>query len=98
MEDTAWDHYGVGRNPACDNCMAHCGFEGTAVDDAFSHPFKALTTALRGPRLAGPLAADLPILYGDRVQRPGATIATIPIGAVKRANSEAGGRQTAGLQ
>ena len=41
MEDTAWDQYGVGRNPRCDNCMAHCGYEGTAVDDAFAHPIKA---------------------------------------------------------
>ncbi len=38
MEDTPWDKYGVGRNPACDNCMAHCGFEGTAVDDAANTP------------------------------------------------------------
>src|SRR5580704_14512184 len=50
MNDTNWDQYGVGRNPACDNCMAHCGFEGTAVNDAFSHPLKALAIAMRGPR------------------------------------------------
>ena len=31
MEDTAWEQYGVGRNPACDNCMAHCGYEPSAV-------------------------------------------------------------------
>ena len=37
------------RTRACDNCMAHCGFEGTAVNDAFSHPLKALLTSLRGP-------------------------------------------------
>ncbi len=72
MEDTAWEKYGVGRNPACDNCMAHCGFEGTAVDDAFSHPLKALKTALRGPRLSGPMAPDLPVLYGDGERRRGA--------------------------
>ena len=24
-------HYGTGRNPKCDNCMAHCGYEATAV-------------------------------------------------------------------
>jgi hopanoid biosynthesis associated radical SAM protein HpnH len=66
MADTHWDHYGVGRNPACDNCMAHCGFEGTAVNDAFSHPLKALATTLRGPRLEGPMAPDPPVLYQDR--------------------------------
>ena len=63
MADTQWDHYGVGRNPRCDNCMAHCGFEGTAVDDAFRHPLKAFKVALRGPRLEGPMAPELPLLY-----------------------------------
>ena len=71
MEDTTWENYGVGKNPACDNCMAHCGFEGTAVDDAFAHPLKALKAALRGPQLSGPMAADPPILYGDRARPAG---------------------------
>jgi hopanoid biosynthesis associated radical SAM protein HpnH len=31
VETTDWDAYGRGRNPACDNCMAHCGYEPTAV-------------------------------------------------------------------
>jgi hopanoid biosynthesis associated radical SAM protein HpnH len=92
MEDTDWDHYGVGRNPACDNCMAHCGFEGTAVDDAFAHPIKALKTALRGPKLTGPMAPDLPILYGDRARH---TVATVPVEAVKRANREPDAGHTA---
>jgi hopanoid biosynthesis associated radical SAM protein HpnH len=65
MEDTNWDAYGVGRNPACDNCMAHCGFEGTAVNDAFTHPLKALLTSVRGPRTSGPMAPDPPIVYRD---------------------------------
>jgi hopanoid biosynthesis associated radical SAM protein HpnH len=63
LEDTDWHAYGVGRNPACDNCMAHCGFEGTAVNDAFSHPLTALKTALRGPRTTGPMAPDPPVAY-----------------------------------
>ena len=46
MEDTPWDRYGVGRDPRCDNCMAHCGFEGTAVNDLLRHPLKALRVAL----------------------------------------------------
>ncbi|EQD79827.1 radical SAM family protein, partial [mine drainage metagenome] len=33
MEETEWEKYGVGINPKCANCMAHCGFEGTAVND-----------------------------------------------------------------
>jgi hopanoid biosynthesis associated radical SAM protein HpnH len=86
IEDTAWDSYGVGRNPACDNCMAHCGFEGTAVNDAFSHPLKALTTALRGPRTSGPMAPNPPILY-QASQRH--TVAAIPVSAITRASREA---------
>jgi hopanoid biosynthesis associated radical SAM protein HpnH len=90
MADTEWDKYGVGRNPACDNCMAHCGFEGTAVDDAFAHPLKALKAALRGPQLSGPMAADPPVLYADR-SRPagaGATVATVAVSDIKRSNRE----------
>lgn len=63
MQNTRWDDYGVGRNPKCANCMAHCGFEGTAADDAFRHPLKAFWVGLRGPRLAGAFVADPPILY-----------------------------------
>jgi hopanoid biosynthesis associated radical SAM protein HpnH len=31
IETTDWDAYGRGRDPRCDNCMAHCGYEPTAV-------------------------------------------------------------------
>ena len=31
LETTEWDKYGRGRDPRCDNCMAHCGYEPTAV-------------------------------------------------------------------
>jgi hopanoid biosynthesis associated radical SAM protein HpnH len=87
MEDTEWEKYGVGRNPACDNCMAHCGFEGTAVDDAFSHPLKLLKTTLLGARTTGPMAPDLPILYSDGDRRPSAgAIATVAVADVKRSN------------
>ncbi len=63
MEETPWDQYGTGRNPKCDNCMAHCGYEGTAVNDAVRHPLKALAVSIRGPRTDGPLAPELPIRY-----------------------------------
>jgi hopanoid biosynthesis associated radical SAM protein HpnH len=46
MRETDWDAYGPAKHPACANCMAHCGFEGAAVDDAFAHPLKALRVAL----------------------------------------------------
>jgi hopanoid biosynthesis associated radical SAM protein HpnH len=31
VETTDWDKYGRGRDPRCENCMAHCGYEPTAV-------------------------------------------------------------------
>ncbi|MGC1185689.1 MAG: adenosyl-hopene transferase HpnH [Candidatus Dormiibacterota bacterium] len=31
LETTEWEKYGRGRNPKCENCMAHCGYEPTAV-------------------------------------------------------------------
>jgi len=86
MEETDWDRYGVGRNPRCDNCMAHCGFEGTAVNDALAHPLKALTASLRGPRLTGPMAPDPPIQYAEHERTGGVSI---PLTAVKRARTDA---------
>jgi hopanoid biosynthesis associated radical SAM protein HpnH len=60
MEDTNWGAYGTGRNPKCADCMVHCGYEPTAVNDAVSNPLKALVVALRGPRTAGALAGEPP--------------------------------------
>ena len=31
IETTDWDAYGRGKDPRCANCMAHCGYEPTAV-------------------------------------------------------------------
>jgi hopanoid biosynthesis associated radical SAM protein HpnH len=31
LETTDWSTYGRGRDPRCANCMAHCGYEPTAV-------------------------------------------------------------------
>jgi hopanoid biosynthesis associated radical SAM protein HpnH len=31
VEETDWDRYGRGKDPRCANCMAHCGYEPTAV-------------------------------------------------------------------
>jgi hopanoid biosynthesis associated radical SAM protein HpnH len=86
IDDTEWDKYGVGKNPRCDNCMAHCGFEGTAVNDAFSHPLKALKVWLRGPRVKGPMAPDLPVKYTAAARAP--TVAEIPISEIKRVSRE----------
>jgi hopanoid biosynthesis associated radical SAM protein HpnH len=31
IDTTDWEAYGRGRDPRCDNCMAHCGYEPTAM-------------------------------------------------------------------
>ena len=36
MESTDWEKYGTGRNPKCRDCMVHCGYEASAVEDTFS--------------------------------------------------------------
>jgi hopanoid biosynthesis associated radical SAM protein HpnH len=83
IKDTEWDKYGIGNNPKCNNCMAHCGFEGTAVNDAFRHPLKALLTSLRGPRVSGPMAPDLALnLEGGAAQA--ATEVMISVDSIKR--------------
>jgi hopanoid biosynthesis associated radical SAM protein HpnH len=86
IEDTDWNRYGVGKNPRCDNCMAHCGFEGTAVNDTFRHPLKALMVALKGPRVTGPMAPELPIQYAEGTGHP--TVAAIPVSEIKRMNRD----------
>ena len=36
IETTQWDRYGTGsRNEKCADCMVHCGYEASAVDDTF---------------------------------------------------------------
>ncbi|MCZ6719569.1 MAG: adenosyl-hopene transferase HpnH [Gammaproteobacteria bacterium] len=65
MEETDWEHYGTGRNPKCADCMVHCGYEPTAVNDTFASPLKALWIALRGPRTEGPLAPEPLVTYND---------------------------------
>jgi hopanoid biosynthesis associated radical SAM protein HpnH len=61
MEDTDWDQYGVGKYEKCANCMVHCGFEGTAVADAVTHPWKLVPLAMRGVKTSGPMAPEIPL-------------------------------------
>ncbi len=67
MEETSWDDYGVGHNAKCADCMVHCGYEPTAVNDALAHPLKALYVRLRGPRTEGPFAPE-PHATGGRAR------------------------------
>ena len=65
IQETAWENYGSGKNPKCTNCMVHCGYEATAVNDTFNHPLKALGVFLKGPKTDGEMAPELPVLYND---------------------------------
>jgi len=47
LETTDWDAFGRGKDPRCDNCMAHCGYEPTAVFatmDSLRESVRALVT------------------------------------------------------
>ncbi len=66
MEETDWDSYGTGAYEKCADCMAHCGYEPTAVADAITNPLKALWVSIRGPRTAGDMAPEIALEH----QRP----------------------------
>lgn len=87
MNETRWDQYGIGRNPKCANCMAHCGFEPTAVNDAVANPLKALITSLRGPRTSGPMASDPPVRYTADASQPAIQTVSVPVETLKRQGS-----------
>ena len=67
IADTEWHRYGTGKNPKCNNCMAHCGYEGTAVDHTVTRPLTALQAFLFGPRTNGPMAPELPAVEANPV-------------------------------
>jgi len=59
MDTTDWDSYGTGKYEKCADCMTHCGYEGTAVEDATRNPLKLLWVKLRGPKLDGDFAPEI---------------------------------------
>ncbi|SUS06031.1 Hopanoid biosynthesis associated radical SAM protein HpnH [uncultured Defluviicoccus sp.] len=61
MAETDWDRYGTGNYEKCADCMVHCGYEATAVNDTVARPWRALRVFLHGPRTAGPLAPEIPL-------------------------------------
>ena len=38
MTTVRWGDYGIGKDPRCDTCMMHCGFEGSAIIEAMERP------------------------------------------------------------
>ena len=84
MAETAWDRYGTGNYEKCADCMVHCGYEATAVNDTISHPLKALAVALRGPKTDAPMAPDIAL---DN-QRPAEFVFENVVASAKQAISE----------
>ena len=87
LNDTEWDKYGTGVNPKCADCMVHCGYEATAVDDTFNNPLKALKVFLAGPKTQGDLAPEVPFYYEEEPEAEPQPI--IPMGnIIERAGTE----------
>ncbi len=42
IEETEWERYGYGRDARCTNCMAHCGYEATAVKETIASPIEGM--------------------------------------------------------
>ena len=61
MRETQWEDYGTGRYEKCADCMVHCGYEPTAVNDTISHPLKALKAFLAGIETDKPMAPEIPL-------------------------------------
>ncbi len=66
MAETAWERYGTGAYEKCADCMVHCGYEATAVNDTVSRPWLAFRVARRGPETEAPMAPEIPLA----AQRP----------------------------
>lgn len=77
LDSTPWDKYGTVNNPKCASCMAHCGYEATAVEDMLKNPLKALLTAVRGPKTEGVMVPE-PVPDYVR-EKPAPTISGIPV-------------------
>jgi hopanoid biosynthesis associated radical SAM protein HpnH len=77
LETTPWDNYGTAKNPKCANCMAHCGYEATAVEDMLTHPLKGLLVGLKGPRTQGEMVPEPVPQYAE--EKPMSAFAGIPI-------------------
>jgi hopanoid biosynthesis associated radical SAM protein HpnH len=76
MQDTAWEKYGrASGNPACQQCMVHCGYEPSAVDHTFASlggmfgTIKAmLSSSYVDPDAAAKLAEEAKKPHGPLVQ------------------------------
>lgn len=76
MDTTPWEKYGSSKNPKCASCMAHCGYEASAVEDMLKNPLKALLVSIRGPKTSGPMVPDT--VFNEPADKP-ASLSEIPV-------------------
>ncbi len=76
MDTTPWEKYGSSKNPKCASCMAHCGYEASAVKDMLQNPLKALLVSIKGPKTTGPMVPEN--VFNDSVASSPA-LAEIPV-------------------
>jgi hopanoid biosynthesis associated radical SAM protein HpnH len=48
LSEELWEHYGVGKDPRCANCMMHCGFESASIFGALRKPADAYKLVKEG--------------------------------------------------
>ncbi len=89
MAETAWERYGTGAYEKCADCMVHCGYEATAVNDTVSRPWLAFRVARRGPETEAPMAPEIPLA----AQRPAEFVFE---GLVRRLSAEIEPQQRSG--
>ena len=85
ISETEWHRYGTGNNSKCNNCMAHCGYEGTAVEHTVTSPLTALGVYLFGSRLNGPMAPELPVVSDQPLAETGKV--EIPLEQIARSRA-----------
>ena len=76
LETTPWEKYGSVNNPKCTNCMAHCGYEATAVEDMLTNPLKALVVSMKGPKTEGEMVE---VATPNYVEDAASSVSKIPV-------------------
>lgn len=83
LDETPWEKYGNATNPKCAQCMAHCGYEATAVEDTLQHPIKAMLTAIRGPKTTGEMVAEPTPKWMTNQQKDPKKLSDISVSVIK---------------
>ncbi|MEM7498494.1 MAG: adenosyl-hopene transferase HpnH [Pseudomonadota bacterium] len=84
VEETEWEKYGTGNYEKCGDCMAHCGYEPTAANIAFSNPLKMIALAFKGLRTEGPMAPEIDMSNAREAEEHHERIVSEEMARIKR--------------